>query len=168
MGDNILRRAAGEHTTRRTRAPTAEISRQELHGLIGIAGGAAHAELEPELELVDAAEATPVVMPAPSAPRFAHTLRRDPPSGPVIGRPTRVMSAEAAQALAEGSARALPSPAGGGAQTIDREVRGARSRTAQLARPGSAVRMRRLLLIALLAAAFAEVAFLALRAVFHA
>jgi len=195
MGTNILRRDAVRRTTN-PRAPTAEISRQELHGLIDqtaspVARQGAEPDLEPELELVDAPEAPPVG--PPGAPRLAHTLRRDSTPAIAIGRPTRVMPPSAVAALVQSGA--LASPPGDAREddgppsapavartvtfrepalsravtptspTLARAATAlARTATARLAR---APRHRQLFVIALLAAAFAELAFLTLRAIFR-
>lgn len=195
MGTNILRRASVSRTTL-TRAPTAEISRQELHGLIDQSArtaspGRSASELEAELELVDGAEATPVPRPVPGGARLAHTLRRDPTPPIAIGRPTRVMPPSAMAALVQRQASEAPEP--DAASDLDLEIAIARTATDDepaltrtvtptaptltraipaLARAATerivrAPRHRQLLLIALLAAAFAEFAFLTLRAIFH-
>src|SRR5262245_25941590 len=70
MGDHIVRRGAGSSRRSEPR-PTAELSKQQLHGLIREQDDA---PLEPELQL--AAEA-PLTLPSASSPRMlAHTLRR--------------------------------------------------------------------------------------------
>jgi hypothetical protein len=82
MGDHIVRRGAAGSSTRRSEPrPTAELSKQELRGLIRddrqhAATKHDHAELEPDLEI---GGDTPRVTPSASSPRmFAHTLRRAP------------------------------------------------------------------------------------------
>jgi hypothetical protein len=71
MGDHIVRRGAAGTSRRSEPRPTAELSKQELHGLIREHD---HAALEAELEV--AAEAPPT-RPSASSPRMlAHTLRR--------------------------------------------------------------------------------------------
>jgi hypothetical protein len=72
MGDHIVRRGAAGTSRRIEPRPTAELTKQELNGLIR----AHDAVPEPELEL--AAEA-PLTLPSASSPRMlAHTLRRAP------------------------------------------------------------------------------------------
>ena len=99
MGDHIVRRgAAGKSTRRSEPRPTAELTKQELHGLIREHDREAQRDaLAPELEIGGDAPRTP---PAASSPRmFAHTLRRAPspdasatargstgPRAPLVGR----------------------------------------------------------------------------------
>jgi hypothetical protein len=76
MGDNIVRRGpAGKVMRRHERGPTTEMGTQQLHDLIREHKDP-HVDLEPELELVDAARDAPSPSPGVSAPRLAHTLRR--------------------------------------------------------------------------------------------
>lgn len=78
MGDHIVRRGAAASSTRRSEPrPTAELTKQELHGLIREHDREHdHAALEPDLEIGGDA---PRALPNASSPRmFAHTLRRAP------------------------------------------------------------------------------------------
>jgi len=84
MGDHIVRR---EPPTRRShrieRQPTAELPEQQLQQLIH---SPIDDDLDSELELIDAhpmvfPDSTPESLPSVSAPRLAHTLRRDLRSG---------------------------------------------------------------------------------------
>jgi hypothetical protein len=97
MGDHIIRRGVAASGARRTEArPTAELTKQELQGLLrdhASAERAGHAELEPELEL---GGEPPAQLPGASSPRLlAHTLRREPtPDGmPAAARPSTGPSA---------------------------------------------------------------------------
>jgi hypothetical protein len=86
MGDHIVRREPPTRPSQRIeRQPTAELPEQQLQQLIH---SPIDDDLESELELIDAhpmvfPESTPESLPSVSAPRLAHTLRRDLRSGPV-------------------------------------------------------------------------------------
>jgi hypothetical protein len=86
MGDHIVRREPPTRPSQRIeRQPTAELPEQQLQQLIH---NPIDDDLESELELIDAhpmvfPESTPESLPSVSAPRLAHTLRRDLRSGPV-------------------------------------------------------------------------------------
>jgi hypothetical protein len=169
MGDNILRRGVPSQPTPRTRAPTAEIDRQELQGLIGLScDRPAEPDLEPELELiVDVPEATPVSMRSVAIGRLAHTLKRGARAelAIAISKPTRIMPAPAALALA--LARAAAAGAAGRRHATSAPAQPAepsRLTRAQTESLDPGARIRRVLLIVLVAAAFGEVAFLVLRA----
>lgn len=165
MGDNILRRGAPVTGPRRTaRAPTAEISRQELRDLLGQIHGTAapaDADLEPELELIP--DATPLSLPVVAPGKLAHTLKRAATPSPVpaepiaIGKPTTVLPPSLAQALFEhASAPPVTFPALPPRRAVaEREALVASERRA---------RIRHVAMIALIAAAFGEVAFLVFRA----
>jgi hypothetical protein len=73
---HIVRRGAAGSSRRSEPRPTAELSKEELHGLIR-----EHDHAEPELEIAAEVPPTP---PSASSPRMlAHTLRRAPsPGGP--------------------------------------------------------------------------------------
>lgn len=85
MGEDILRYEPADGPPQETERSTAEITAQQLHELIR---SPAHDELEPELELVAGVpehrpEATPIHLAHGSSLRFAHTMRRFPPSDAV-------------------------------------------------------------------------------------
>jgi hypothetical protein len=107
MGDHIVRRGAGGSRRSEPR-PTAELSKDELNGLIR-----AHDREVPERrerEALELATEAPLTLPSASSPRMlAHTLRRAPsPDG--LSPPARGSTTEASRGIDRGDISTIEMP----------------------------------------------------------